>query len=123
MLRQLLNNRALFKVILAVAVIVISISCFMKGVDSPLKNDKLEHFAAFFGLAFIAHHAMRTGFAVQLFLLLGYGAWIELVQYFLPYRSSAMNDFFADIAGVCCYHAFYQVYAWMAQNRFVPSLR
>ncbi|MBQ1783782.1 MAG: VanZ family protein [Gammaproteobacteria bacterium] len=95
----------------------------MKGVDSPLKNDKLEHFIAFFGLAFLAHHAMRAGFAVQMFLLFGYGAWIELVQYFLPYRSSAMNDFFADIAGACCYHAFYQVYDWAVQNRLVPAIR
>lgn len=121
MLRSLLDNRLLFKFILVISLIIISALAFMKGVDSPLKNDKLEHFAAFASLAFIAHHATRAGFGAQLFLLLGYGAWIELVQYFLPYRTSAVNDFMADISGVCTYHACYQVYEWMRQNRLVPA--
>ena len=121
MFSKLLANEQLFKLILFAAVVVISVGSFSQGVDSPINNDKLEHYCAFVGLAFIAHHAMRAGFAVQMVVLLGYGAWIELVQYFLPYRSSAMNDFMADIAGVCTYHALYQIYIWARQYRFATK--
>ena len=119
MLRKLLDNKNLFKVLLIFSLVFISASAFMKGVDTPLKNDKLEHFFAFAALAFIAHHAMRVGFARQVLLLFAYGAWIELVQYFLPYRSSAVNDLMADIAGVCTYHAVYQVYDWLRKERLI----
>lgn len=117
MLTKLLANDQLFKLLLFAAVIVISVGCFSQGVESPINNDKLEHYIAFAGLAFLAHHAMRAGFATQMVVLFGYGAWIELVQYFLPYRSSAVSDFMADIAGVCTYHALYQIYVWARQYR------
>lgn len=121
MFSTLLANKQLFKWVLFAAVIVISVGSFSQGMDSPINNDKLEHYSAFLGLAFIAHRAMRAGFAVQMVVLLGYGAWIELVQYFLPYRSSAMNDFMADIAGVCTYHALYQIHVWASQYRFAAK--
>lgn len=118
MLSALFNNRWLFKILLTISLVIIGGLAFMKGVSTPVNNDKLEHFCAFVALAFLAHHALRAGFWQQMALLGCYGGFIEIVQYYLPYRESALNDFMADLAGVCSYHAAYQVHRWYLTNHF-----
>lgn len=72
-------------------------------------NDKLQHLAAFAVLGFLADHSLpdvRGGYwrGIVPFLLF-YGAAIELVQAFLPYRSADLLDFAADFAGLLVYAA------------------
>lgn len=65
-------------------------------------NDKTEHFLAFAFLGLLA----RLGWPhlsygkVWLPLLALYGAAIEVIQSFLPYRSAEFLDFLADFFGI-----------------------
>jgi VanZ family protein len=76
--------------------------------DIPAINqvsDKLRHAFAFAVLAFLVDFsfpASRFGI-VKILLLLGYGAAIEAVQYFLPYREASGWDLLADAAGIAAY--------------------
>ena len=68
-------------------------------------NDKINHCAAFFTLALLldfSFPATRYGLSKAL-PLLGYGLSIEVVQYFLPYRSCSFFDLSADAAGLFLY--------------------
>jgi VanZ family protein len=70
-------------------------------------SDKLQHAAAFYVLAFLLDFALpRSRFGWRkAAAVLGYGALIEIVQYFLPWRDSSVLDFLADCAGVALYLA------------------
>ncbi len=75
--------------------------------DSVLRSisDKLQHLAAFFFLAFLldfAYPHMPYRWRKAL-ILLGYGLFIEVVQYFLPYRSASLLDWIADGLGLVLY--------------------
>lgn len=68
-------------------------------------NDKINHFAAFFILSLLVDFSWpETKFNVsKILLLLGYGLAIEILQYFLPYRSFSLLDLSADAAGLFFY--------------------
>lgn len=74
-----------------------------EGVDRVW--DKLQHFAAFYVLALLLDFSLPgTRFGARKFLLvLAYGAAIEAVQYFLPYRDASWRDLFADAIGAAAY--------------------
>jgi VanZ family protein len=61
-------------------------------------NDKIGHSAAFLCLAFLLDFARpRTAWGTRKLLsLLAYGLFIEVVQYFLPYRTFSLWDLAAD---------------------------
>ncbi len=65
-------------------------------------NDKVNHIAAFAVLALLADLSFpRHGFWLpKALLLLAYGLGIEVIQYFLPYRTFSLLDLLADAAGV-----------------------
>lgn len=70
--------------------------------SEPLINDKIQHFIAFAALAVPAAmswplHRLIVPIGIALVL---YGAAIECVQYFLPWRSAEWLDLLADGAGV-----------------------
>jgi VanZ family protein len=68
-------------------------------------NDKLSHILAFFTLALLLDFSFpssRFGFS-KIAALLGYGLLIEVVQYFLPYRTFSLLDWAADGMGVALY--------------------
>ena len=68
-------------------------------------HDKVSHIAAFLVLALLldlSFPARRFGWAKAV-TLLGYGVLIEVVQYFLPYRSFSLLDIVADGAGIAIY--------------------
>lgn len=68
-------------------------------------HDKVNHIAAFLVLAWLfdlSFPARRFGWA-KAGTLLGYGVLIEVVQYFLPYRSFSLLDIVADGAGIAIY--------------------
>ncbi len=90
-------------------ILIILIATAETGVSLPLENgDKVLHFISFYVLAFLMDFAFpQKGFgAIKIIMLLAYGLAIEFLQSFLPYRSSELGDFFADVAGVYAYVLF-----------------
>lgn len=77
------------------------------GTATASINDKLLHFAGFAVLGLLADFSLPgAGYWRRLLpLLLLYGALIEFVQGFLPYRSADPLDFLADAAGLAAYGA------------------
>ncbi len=59
-------------------------------------SDKLNHFMAFVLLACLLMIAYRPGWLMGWALLFLYGAVIEAVQYFLPWRSAEWGDLAVD---------------------------
>ena len=68
-------------------------------------NDKAEHGIAFYVLALLADFSFpQNGFGrAKALSLLGYGLAIEIIQYFLPYRSFSLIDLGADAVGLVIY--------------------
>ena len=68
--------------------------------------DKLFHFSAFIILSlFLDLSIKRTLLSSKaaLIFLIFYALLIELVQYFLPYRSAEFFDFISDLLGILVY--------------------
>lgn len=79
--------------------------------------DKLMHLTAFFNLALLLDLAsLRPFWRWKLPFLLGYGATVEIMQAFVPWRSFSIADFIADTAGVLLYWA---VWRWWL-HRHLP---
>lgn len=101
MLQQLLvPARARWLFWLAIA--GVSILAFMPGDEVPVTTgwDKSNHALAFFVLALLATCSWPTASGWQRCLgLVGYGALIEFVQYFVG-RDAAVLDVFADSVGI-----------------------
>jgi len=69
--------------------------------DIALKSDKVNHVLAFGFLTLIAQISYPHLSTLKRFLcLLTYGVALELIQYFLPWRSCSMADIVADIIGI-----------------------
>ena len=68
-------------------------------------NDKLSHFLAFFTLAFLIDFSFpKKDFGyMKFFELLSYGFLIEIIQYFIPYRSFSLYDMLANGTGLLAY--------------------
>ena len=76
----------------------------IKGASSLFPHvDKVAHFGIFFALAIVMDKAFKLPLWVQIFLLAGYGAAIEVMQGMLPYRQASVADFIADFAGAASY--------------------
>ncbi len=70
-------------------------------------NDKVIHFMVFFFMSFLVLMAYRKMPTVaKVSIPLTYGALIEIVQYFVPYRNASIGDFAADAGGVFCFFIF-----------------
>ncbi len=70
-------------------------------VIGELVDDKLQHVAAFVWLTFLAHCSFpMIRLRYKAALLLGYGASIEVAQYYIPTRSASLSDIVADLAGI-----------------------
>ena len=68
--------------------------------------DKLLHFVAFLILTFFMDLSIKKPLLlskVALILLILYAFLIELVQYFLSYRSAEVFDFISDLLGILVY--------------------
>jgi VanZ family protein len=76
----------------------------IKGVSNLFPHvDKVAHFGIFFLLAIIMDKAFKLPLYLQILLLTGYGAAIEIMQDTLPYRHASLADFIADFAGAASY--------------------
>ena len=92
--------RSLFWLILA-CVTLLALMPWMQEMPKPFRiSDKLNHFMAFVVLAnfMMAAYSMRY---IRAFLLLVlYGASIEAIQYFLPWRSAEWADLGVDAVAI-----------------------
>ncbi len=71
--------------------------------DLTLGWDKLDHFVAFAAMALSGCFGFRGGRSALLCLtlaLIAFGGLIEVVQFFVPGRSSEWGDLFADAVGI-----------------------
>ena len=98
-----------FRFLLSAAVVVISYLSFAQIESEAIEsvNDKIWHALGFLALALLVDLSWPyVSFSVRKFLpLLGYGLAIEIVQYFLPYRTFSLLDLAADGAGILGYLA------------------
>ena len=78
----------------------------MEGGASLPYIDKLLHFVAFLILTFFMDLSIKKPLLLSkaaLILLILYAFFIELVQYFLSYRSAEVFDFISDLLGILVY--------------------
>ena len=76
--------------------------------------DKVMHLGAFFSLALLLDNAsLRQFWQWKAPLLLSYGAMIEVLQAFVPWRSFSVADWVADALGI----ALYWLVWWLLKNR------
>ena len=99
---------SLFRVALVSCLIVVTALTVMPLHEFPPTeniNDKLGHLLAFLALALVADYSFPDkDFLIPKALpLLAYGIGIEIVQYFIPYRSFSVLDMVADAAGLAVY--------------------
>lgn len=99
---------------LCLAIIGIFILSVIK-IDQPLPgglSDKFYHGLAFFALSSLANISFpKSGFTLYQYLpLFLYGILIELVQYFLPYRSFSIADILADAMGIFLYYIIFRIF-------------
>ena len=68
--------------------------------------DKILHFSAFLMLSFSMDLSIKKPLLLSkaaLIFLIFYALLVELVQYFLPYRSAEVFDFISDLLGILVY--------------------
>lgn len=66
--------------------------------------DKVGHVGSFFGLSLLAYVAFKPRWYWLVWATAIYGALIEVVQAYIPYRSSDYHDFIADMCGVLLFY-------------------
>ena len=63
-------------------------------------SDKANHIFAFVVLTLLLRLGYRLSYFVSFALMVAYGGFIEISQYFLPTRSSELADIAADTIGI-----------------------
>ncbi|WP_298613215.1 VanZ family protein [uncultured Thiothrix sp.] len=80
-------------------------------------NDKILHTSSFLAYAILLDMASNRDFwRFQVPLLLGYGALIEVLQFFTPWRSFSLLDFAADALGLVLY---WLLFRWILKVKTV----
>jgi len=93
-----------------IATLILTLSVPVGIVKSGLINDKIAHGIAFFVLAFLYSHSLGKDYAVRTIMILAsFGLFIELIQYFLPWRSFSLLDWLADIIGIIGYDVIHRL--------------
>lgn len=97
-------SRQLRKYGFLISVIAITIVATVKSGNLPeiaLKSDKVNHVLAFGFLTLMVNISYpQLSTFKKLFCLLTYGVALELIQFFLPWRSCSMADIVADVIGI-----------------------
>ena len=95
------------RLVFLLLVLSISYAAFSPQGDISIPYiDKIFHFSAFLILSLFLdlsiEKTLLSSKAALIFLVL-YALSIELVQYFLPYRSAEVFDFVSDLLGILVY--------------------
>ena len=97
----------IYRIVFLVLVLLISFAALTPQGDISVPYlDKIFHFSAFIILSlFLDLSLKRTLLSSKaaLIFLIFYALLIELVQYFLPYRSAEFFDFISDLLGILVY--------------------
>lgn len=96
------NSYKVLKVIFFAYIIFIAFMSFYPSPPETPTSDKLNHFIAFFVMAVLYRISFQGSYWANFFIAIIYGAFIEIVQSFLPYRYAEYADFIADIFGALC---------------------
>ena len=95
------NLSYILKIIFFVYLIIIMFLSFMPVENIGSSSDKINHIAAFIVFALLFKFSYSRRKIIFVFLSgLSFGIFIELVQYFLPYRSCDFFDVLADLCGL-----------------------
>jgi len=90
------------------------------GVELDLAyEDKIKHIIAFFTLSFLLNKASSTikHRVRNIFALLLFGIFIEIVQMFLPYREASVADIYADLTGILIFQLYLSAYRFYLFKR------
>tara|TARA_B100001248_G_scaffold257757_1_gene240800 strand:+ start:684 stop:1022 length:339 start_codon:yes stop_codon:yes gene_type:complete len=97
----------IYRIVFLVLFLLISYAALTPQGDISIPYlDKIFHFSAFIVLSlFLDLSIKRTLLSSKaaLIFLIFYALLIELVQYFLPYRSAEFFDFISDLLGILVY--------------------
>jgi len=61
--------------------------------------DKIKHCLAFIVFAFLIQKSYKVNNLFTMVYVVLFGAFIEFVQFFIPYRSADVFDVLADVTG------------------------
>ncbi|WP_035481902.1 VanZ family protein [Gallaecimonas xiamenensis] len=89
-----------YQLLLALAVLATAMLAITKSSYPQPGGDKVMHSLAFFVLSLLAFGAWRRPLWPQMLALAGYGALIEVVQWYLSYREASIRDWSADLVGI-----------------------
>lgn len=117
-------NKTVYKVLFFIVVLLLMLTPVLpeklEAVFTFLKlTDKMEHFIAFFLLSFLLNRASSTiAHRVRnIFALSAFGLFIEVMQYFIPNRSTSLGDLLADIAGIVAFQVLFSIYLTIIRKR------
>jgi VanZ family protein len=83
------------------------------GVDMGERGDKVAHFIAYFFTALLFYVTFRARFRpTDIYAVLfacGYGAILELAQFFVPNRICSLKDLMANVSGVLFFFILYRL--------------
>jgi VanZ family protein len=115
------DKKGFYKLLFFVATIIVVFIFAIVPSDHIMENyiyaDKIKHIFAFFTLSLLLNRAsssMAQRFRNMSALLL-FGIGIEFVQYYLPARTSSIEDIFADVGGILLFQVLYS--AWRVIRR------
>ena len=98
----------LYRLFFIVTCLFISYSAFAPSdVSSSIPHiDKAIHLIAFLVLSFLLDLSIKNPLNTSknfIFFLVAYAGSIEIVQYYLTYRSAEILDFLSDLLGILVY--------------------
>ena len=109
---DLLNNKTyrLLFILGVIVTLILTLSMPIGLAKSGLINDKVAHAVTFSVLAFLFSHTLGNKYGFQAIVILAaFGLLIELIQYFLPWRSFSWLDWIADLMGIFVYEIIHRV--------------
>ncbi|WOT05958.1 VanZ family protein [Shewanella youngdeokensis] len=116
----MINRRSIFKVALAITLMVVTYLVFSKpnySVNTFAHFDKVGHLGSFFVLSYLTYFAFKPRWYVLAIVLTIYAIFIEMVQSQLSYRSASLADIIADMVGVLLFY-FTQ---WLYRKYFIAA--
>ena len=108
----LLLSKRTYRLLLIVTVLATAFLAVTKAHYPQPGGDKSMHILAFFVLSLLTYGAVRRPLWPQWLALASYGAAIELVQEWLPYRESSIYDWLADVVGISMAY----ILLWLVQQ-------
>ena len=108
---MLYRYRTYFRVLFWLALIVSYTAAILPQEVAPTigtLGDKAHHILAFWVLGVLLRLAYQVNYLYGLLILIGYGNFIEVSQYFTPNRCAEYQDIVADTIGIFIGFIFYR---------------